>query len=386
MEEKCGRSGAPALLTGLIAVFLLSPGCGKGGGGASPAAGPAAVPAGSAANSIEGVLWAVNLAMSSWEAPEAGARPPGAGAAGGGRFAPRTRAGGGEAAGDLSPLLCPDGGSASSDGETTTFSVCIDRFLTEVEGEEVEVRETSEGAQSFRSSATSFSTLLRGLSRRSTRVLDGRLLEESRRDLGVEGKLGPATLECRGASSPRSAAIVVEGSLEKRRDDDLDGALDLDETRTFSRLEVRATVSDPDPETCLPRRIEIDLTGGFARVDRLRARCAVRASVPAGKPLRIVLSQVDGGMRLSVEGSLMVEGSCGGSTQLSTEEELLIPEFEPGDEPAECPTAGLLRVEAGKRLARIRYTASGGVEIDDGADGSVDRSYPDCHRVESCPE
>ncbi len=78
----------------------------------------------------------------------------------------------------------------------------------------------------------------------------------------------------------------------------------------------------------------------------------------------------DGSAVIETEGT--VDTNCTGAVSFETLEPLVFPAD------AECGTGGALRVMADGSEAIVRLTGGGGVEIDYGADGSVDDSYARC--------
>jgi hypothetical protein len=82
----------------------------------------------------------------------------------------------------------------------------------------------------------------------------------------------------------------------------------------------------------------------------------------------------DGLRRFNIEGAV---ADCEGRVELRTLESVRIASG------AACPQAGRLRVTAGGSEGEIRYTSGGGVELDDGADGTVDERFDDCRAARS---
>lgn len=80
----------------------------------------------------------------------------------------------------------------------------------------------------------------------------------------------------------------------------------------------------------------------------------------------------DGSNNTRLDFSGTFDDTCVGEVELETKETLVIPPA--GD----CPTAGRIQVTfSGGRVETI-HTSGGGVQIDDGADGSVDKTFSSC--------
>jgi hypothetical protein len=85
----------------------------------------------------------------------------------------------------------------------------------------------------------------------------------------------------------------------------------------------------------------------------------------------------DGSRTIDLDGGVE---DCDGAVELLSLEPIEIPNDEP------CPRRGRVRVVTAGQAGEIRYTAGGGVELDEGADGSVDERFDDCRdaRTDRC--
>lgn len=83
-----------------------------------------------------------------------------------------------------------------------------------------------------------------------------------------------------------------------------------------------------------------------------------------------VTYNADGSATVTAEGA--VDTNCTGAVSFETIEPLVFPGG------ADCGTGGALRVMGDGADAIVRLTSGGGVEIDYGADGSVDDTYASC--------
>lgn len=81
------------------------------------------------------------------------------------------------------------------------------------------------------------------------------------------------------------------------------------------------------------------------------------------------------GTTLDFDGT--VNNTCAGSVKVTTLESLKIATG------ASCPNAGRIRIKIGSATHEVSYSSSGGVSIDVGADGSVDKSLASCRDAES---
>jgi hypothetical protein len=85
----------------------------------------------------------------------------------------------------------------------------------------------------------------------------------------------------------------------------------------------------------------------------------------------------DGSRTIDLDGGVE---DCEGAVELLSLEPIEVLNSQP------CPRRGRVRVVAGEQAGEIRYTATGGVELDEGADGSVDERFDDCRdaRTDRC--
>jgi len=242
------------------------------------------------------------------------------------------------------------------------------------------VREVSEGVVSFRSSAASFSTVS-AASRGGRARLGPEAPRGSRQDLTVREGWGRRATS---AGAPRRPARQRSWSTGRSREGGTTASTERWRSRDPHLLAARGARERlrPRPETCLPRRIEIEVTA------RLLGGPASPAAVAAGE---------------SASGS-----RCASSSRREGGMRSPPPARSPSRAPARAPSRSPPRRSSSSRGssratsrpvphrgrspgggrrpgARVRYTAPAGRDRR-GADGSVDRSYPDCHQVESCPE
>jgi len=83
-----------------------------------------------------------------------------------------------------------------------------------------------------------------------------------------------------------------------------------------------------------------------------------------------VINEANGTLRLTIDGSATHD--CVGTVRITTPETLVFPSG------SECATAGLIRTVLSTGAATVRATASGGLQVDIGDDGSIDQSFDSC--------
>jgi hypothetical protein len=120
----------------------------------------------------------------------------------------------------------------------------------------------------------------------------------------------------------------------------------------------------------------ISESGGFEFTDHLEANNSITMS---GIDLSMTVTSDATGNTITVDGSFGCSTSCfNGTLTLATTTPLFFP-ASGGD----CATAGEI-VVTGTLTGTITYTSTGGVQIDEGSDGSVDEEYASCEDVEAC--
>ncbi len=86
--------------------------------------------------------------------------------------------------------------------------------------------------------------------------------------------------------------------------------------------------------------------------------------------------------RTTLTGTMDVKSSCfTGSLTFATIEDIV--QVVDDSEFDSCPIAGKLAI-SGSAVVTVRYTATGGVEIDNGSDGTVDQTFKSCEDANIC--
>ena len=285
----------------------------------------------------------------------------------------------------LTDIPCENSGTTHFDttptGFTITFTDC--RGSGDFSGEE----EYVDGVLTFSETATGFTFTITGFTFRTTRISDGRLLEEEVIDFTVTGTFATSTLSCDGVPFPNSVTIVVDGTGSFKADDNADGTLDEDESFSATNLSNTVTVSDisgeiTDPETnltfCEPTDFTVVQSGASSFTDNLEADDSVAMTISSSDPLTIAVTSV-ASQSVTISGSFSVVSSCfTGSLTLTTPTPLLFT----GDLDS-CPIDGVI-VVTGDLTGTVTFTSTGGVEIDNDGDGIADETYPDCEDAEAC--
>ncbi len=131
-------------------------------------------------------------------------------------------------------------------------------------------------------------------------------------------------------------------------------------------------------QTCEPTKGIIYISGGLSNTDYIDTNESATISISSGNPLTLTFEDTTSGVRITIDGTVTYGDACfNGTITLTTQTPLLI------GEGIDCPSAGVIVVTGGIN-GRIIYTSTGGVQIDEGNDGTVDHTYPSCFDPEAC--
>jgi hypothetical protein len=89
------------------------------------------------------------------------------------------------------------------------------------------------------------------------------------------------------------------------------------------------------------------------------------------------------GDTISMSGTITISSDCANGTFTISTPAGQEP-FIPGEEDASCPVSGKFLVTGGGATTAVTFTSTGGVQIDEGNDGSIEQSFPDCESAEVC--
>ena len=150
----------------------------------------------------------------------------------------------------------------------------------------------------------------------------------------------------------------------------------VDEQVVFSnyRMDLAFSVFDAG---CVPTEFSGELSGGVNFVDNEDPTESFSMNVDS---LMVTKTAVTGGDAFEIDGTVtIVDSACfSGSLLFDTTTPLFFPDGE-----AVCPVSGEIDI-TGAVTGTVTYTAGGGIDIDEGSDGSVDQSFDDCEDAEAC--
>jgi hypothetical protein len=165
-------------------------------------------------------------------------------------------------------------------------------------------------------------------------------------------------------------------------DENADGVLDEDSRGDFEDFTIAVVVINFDSR-CMPTDFSTSESGTFSFMDNLEVNNDFTVSIPSSDPVVITWETVADGAEVTVNGSYTLNSSCfTGSLTIETMEALFFPIAEETGLP-DCSTSGVINV-TGDQTATITFTTTGGMEIDNGSDGTVDGTFDSCVDADIC--
>lgn len=164
------------------------------------------------------------------------------------------------------------------------------------------------------------------------------------------------------------------------------GTLIADDTLKATGLTQVITVAAYDPDCITPTDLTLTENGEIQFTDHLDATNNTSMKV-SGLVLHSIISTNTANQKIlttSMSGSMTVTSPCfTGSITFATVENI-VEVLDPLTEEADgCPIAGKL-VISGSVVGTVTYTSTGGVQIDNGSDGTVDQAFESCDDADVC--
>jgi len=179
-----------------------------------------------------------------------------------------------------------------------------------------------------------------------------------------------------------SLAEAISGTASYKEYAHRDGKLKIDEAITMTDLKLSVTGSAPDLKSCEPTKVTFSESGKFSATDNLNAKNSVSVDIAEKSPMKATWTEAiqDGkmGKSTTIDGTISITSDCftGTITLVTT-----TPVFTTDED--DCPTLGEVKV-TGDVTATITHTSTGGVNIDEGSNGSIDKSFKSCEEAGAC--
>ncbi|MDC4225266.1 MAG: hypothetical protein MPW15_13780 [Candidatus Manganitrophus sp.] len=187
----------------------------------------------------------------------------------------------------------------------------------------------------------------------------------------------------------KNGTLTANLTNSRKLNENGDQVLELDESSTMTNFVLHvAETHAPVDQGCTPGATTLTLNGTSSFTNALEANDNFTATfngfqmvlTPATRTIEGVERT---GVTMALSGSVAIASECANGTfTVSTPAEDL--PFIPDDD--ECAVQGRILVSDGTNTTAVIATSTGGVQIDNGNNGSVDREFSDCNEAEACAE
>ncbi|MGB3942111.1 MAG: hypothetical protein WBK96_11525 [Candidatus Manganitrophaceae bacterium] len=191
-------------------------------------------------------------------------------------------------------------------------------------------------------------------------------------------------VDCNGESFLEDGTLTVNVTGYDKEDETGDGTFEINESFTFTDLTMTITEAHTVAPACTPGVATLTLNGGMNSTDNVNGDDSFSATFTT---FQMVLTPTTRnsvvGETLSLSGTIAITSSCANGTfTISTPvgQEPFVPDNSEDD----CLTDGRFFVASGGTTTAVIFTSTGGVQIDEGNNGSVDASFADCDAAEVC--
>lgn len=278
-----------------------------------------------------------------------------------------------------SPATCLPGGSGTVTSTTTSFTeTYINCDKDNADG--TITRKNGTLAVTF--AENSFSSTFKNFEESTLRSTDLALLKYEKTD-GTFVMSGGTLTRCNDEESFfNNAIITINATFEEKADENGDHVLERDET--FTGTHFRMTISESfDATSCSLTQDTIVMNGAATFTDNLHPASDDNFTATfTGYTITEAERKVDNavvGDQLTLAGTIALTSPCATGTYTMTTE---IPLFFPTG--AECPVEGKVLVVGGGLTTAVTATPTGGVTIDEGNDGTIDKSFDTCNDTAIC--
>lgn len=301
-------------------------------------------------------------------------------------------------------LTCTGGGTQSiqtEDGGTNT-DITDDSFtLTATDCTQSGSGSTdfTDGSFSLAPTETGFTITFNDFLTRFTETASGRVEESF-----VDGTItfSGDDVGCGTESFLTSGTITINANGYDKVDETGNGTFEINESWVFNNLamavsELFTQNTQAGQTSCDPGATTLTLNGGMTLTDNVDGDNTFSATFTNFQT--VLTPATRGGVEgetLSVNGTIAISSDCANGTfTLSTPagEEPFFPDdsdeddedlFFPDDSDEDCPTNGTILITGGGTTTAVKYTSTGGIQIDEGNNGSVEKEFADCVEAEVC--
>jgi hypothetical protein len=179
-----------------------------------------------------------------------------------------------------------------------------------------------------------------------------------------------------------SGSFTMDFTSTTKVDANNDGTFESNQSSVMDNLTMTTAEAHADEPDCTPGATTFTMDGGMSFTDGVNSvnNFAVTFTDFEMVMTPTTVNGVDGDL-LSVNGTIEITDGCStGTFTISTpagEEP-----FVPAD--GSCPISGKFLITSGGTTTAVEFTPSGGVNVDEGNNGSVDDSFDDCEGADIC--
>ncbi len=202
------------------------------------------------------------------------------------------------------------------------------------------------------------------------------------RDDTIDGVLSASNLVlygCGNSTILTKADTNVTAKLSTYLDIDGDGTADVNDAVTATDLGIHL-LQEYDTVSCNDTMMTVTANGALG-VDTL-GQSDFSATLTEFTITEAPATHGDiPGTEVTMNGTVSVTSDCEtGTFTIATKTAL----FEPDSSASGCPTEGEVVVSGGGATVSVIATATGGVQFDEGGDGSIEEEFPDCNDANIC--
>ena len=177
-----------------------------------------------------------------------------------------------------------------------------------------------------------------------------------------------------------AGSMNMNATFSEYKDEDGNGTPEVNEVFTMTNFTISVT-DEFNQQTCASIKETFVANGTIAFTDQLVSSGENNFSATLTN-FTSVTTPATGGENETLTGTVAVTTNCeNGTFEIST----VTPMFysnNPGSD--DCPTAGKLLVTGGGVTSAVTFTALGGVQIDEGNNGTIDKTFADCDDADVC--
>jgi hypothetical protein len=202
----------------------------------------------------------------------------------------------------------------------------------------------------------------------------------------IDGVLSASNVEpgkCGGRAVLTSADAIITATLSTYEDVQGDGTAEADEAVATESLGIHL-IQEYDTTDCHETTMTVTANGPLSAVDHVDTTGHNDFSaILTDFKLTETPATHDGvsGTEVTMNGAISVTSDCetGTFTVATT-----TPVFEPDSSASGCPTEGEVLVSGGGATVSVIATATGGIQFDEGDDGSIEEEFADCNEADIC--